>query len=143
MTTIVTTIDDGGGCAPAPVFDPSGSIRDQFVDHLVGCGFTGPAVDAVAAKALRAVAVTIVAKVFISSSFQFGFPGIMIAFETPEMKCPFGMISMHSAHDHARRGHACPSVRGGEWVTLRNENCFRRRADAAVTSAAERPNEAA
>jgi hypothetical protein len=36
----VTTIDDGGGCAPAPVFDPSGSIRDQFVDHLVGCGFT-------------------------------------------------------------------------------------------------------
>ena len=35
----VTTIDEGG-CAPAPVFDPSGSIRDQFVDHLVGCGFT-------------------------------------------------------------------------------------------------------
>jgi len=60
------------------------------------------------------VAVTIVANFFMSSSFQFsgGFPGIMIAVGASEMKCPFGMISMHSAHDRVECGHV-PLIRQG------------------------------
>ena len=29
-----------GGCSQPPAFDPGGSLRDQFVSYLVGCGFT-------------------------------------------------------------------------------------------------------
>jgi hypothetical protein len=28
------------GCTQPPAFDPNGSLRDQFVTYLVGCGFT-------------------------------------------------------------------------------------------------------
>ena len=27
-------------CSQSPAFDPNGSLRDQFVTYLVGCGFT-------------------------------------------------------------------------------------------------------
>ena len=27
-------------CSQSPAFDPNGSLRDQFVAYLVGCGFT-------------------------------------------------------------------------------------------------------
>lgn len=27
-------------CAGAPQFDPAGALREQFVDYLVGCGFS-------------------------------------------------------------------------------------------------------
>lgn len=36
----VTTGARAAACAAAPVFDPTASIRDQFVDYLTGCGFT-------------------------------------------------------------------------------------------------------
>jgi hypothetical protein len=39
-STVAPTTAATSGCDAAPIFDPSGPIRDQWVDHLVNCGFT-------------------------------------------------------------------------------------------------------
>jgi hypothetical protein len=43
VSTSVTTSVAGTttpACSQSPAFDPNGSLRDQFVTYLVGCGFT-------------------------------------------------------------------------------------------------------
>jgi hypothetical protein len=41
-TSVSTSIADRTvpACSQSPAFDPNGSLRDQFVTYLVGCGFT-------------------------------------------------------------------------------------------------------
>ena len=39
-TSTTSSSDTTPGCAHSPAFDPNGSLRDQFVSYLVGCGFT-------------------------------------------------------------------------------------------------------